>query len=56
MFLTNSCPEDYCQIKWLSKRSGLQAYSIYGEEVVGLMPVFVKKEAYDEGMKNKGGM
>jgi hypothetical protein len=51
IFLTNCRWDEYMQIGWLSKRSGLHAYSIYGKEVAGLLPVFVQKKEYEKGMK-----
>lgn len=51
MFLTNILAEDYIHIGWKTKRSGLQAYTVYGESLSHYVPVFVQKEEYEEGMK-----
>jgi len=51
MFLTNCTIPDYVRIGWKTKRIGRQAYTIDGEKLKVLIPVFVQKEEYDEGMK-----
>ena len=51
MFLTNSMPDDYIRIGWKTKRKGIQAYTIDGEKIQLLAPVFVQKEEYEEGMR-----
>jgi len=52
MFLTNSSFENYTLIGWRTKRRGIQAYTIDGEELIMIRPVFVQKEEYEEGMKD----
>ena len=53
MFLTNASFDDYTYIRWITKRRGIQAYTIDGEELTVLRPVFVQKEEYEEGMKKR---
>jgi len=51
MFLSNNSFEEYTHIGWKTKRLGIQAYTIDGEELTVLRPVFVRNEEYEEGMK-----
>jgi hypothetical protein len=51
IFLTNSTLRDYVRMAWLTKRSGIQAYSTDGKKISGFMPVFVKRAEFEAGMK-----
>jgi len=51
MFLTNVLSGDYRLIGWKTKRTGVHAYTINGEDATGYTPVFDQKEEYEEGMK-----
>lgn len=53
MFLTNfGCdPYDYTRICWKTKRKGYRAYTINGEYVEDMTPIFVQRKEYEDGMK-----
>ena len=51
MFLSNITEEDYQKIGWKTKRRGNIAYDKSGNIIIGLFPVFVQKQEYDEGME-----
>ena len=53
MFLRNVGydPYDYTRIDWKTKRKGHRAYTINGEYLKGMTPVFVQRKEYEEGME-----
>ena len=53
MFLSNADEEGYQGIGWKTKRRGNIAFGKSGNRVIGLFPVFVQKQEYDEGMEMK---
>ena len=55
MYLTNSDTAGYGMIGWKSKRKGLRAYSKKDKVIAQLFPVFIQKQEYEEGIKNKRG-
>ena len=53
LFLSNTNEEGYQGIGGKTKRRGNIAYDKSGNIVIGLFPVFVQKQEYDEGMETK---
>jgi hypothetical protein len=57
MLLGNFDSEDqrhYLLIGWESKRKGINAYTVHGVPISGMVPVFVSKDEYEEGMQRRG--
>lgn len=44
-------PYEYARIGWCTKRKGKKAYDIGGAFIPDLVPVFIQRKEYEEGMK-----